>query len=172
MLLAANHGVSAAGVVMIAPQGRRLAQLLHDQYRLALSDADVTRVDSAFARYLRGENPGDAPPAAAPVLVPANRNYMRSWAAYDPAAEVRRLNLPLLIMRGSTDVQVSLLDAEALAAAQPRSTLVRLDGVNHVLKPVSSNAIDEQTKSLRSPNVPLASSVVPAIVAWLELQKP
>ena len=156
---------------MVSPQGRRLAQVLHDQFALQADSATVVRVDSAFARYLRGDDSGDVPVVARTVLLPPYRNYIRSLAAYDPVDEVRRLRVPLLILQGTTDVQISMRDAELLAAAQPRATMVRLVGANHALKHVSSTALDVQMASYKDPSLPLHESVLPAILGWMETRR-
>ena len=167
VLQAANRGAPAAGVIMISAQGRQIAELLHEQFSRQLDSATVTRIDSAFARYLRGEPTGDVHPAAMPVLVPAYRNFMRSWAAYDPQAEARRFRGPLLILQGSTDVQTTTEDAKLIAAAQPTAALVLLDGVNHVLKQVPATDIPPQQKSYADPRLPLAPGVADTIARWL-----
>jgi hypothetical protein len=58
-------------------------------------------------------------------------------------------------------------DAAPLHAAQPRAILVRLEGVNHVLKLVESTDPQAQVKTYRDPSLPLAPSVVPAIERWI-----
>ncbi len=168
VLQAANRAAPVAGVIMVAPQGRKLADLLHEQFARAADSATVSTIDSAFARFVRGDDPGEVPPMARSVIIPAYRNLFRSMAAYDPPAEARRFTGPLLILQGTTDVQVTMRDAELLSAAQPRATFVRLDGVNHVLKSIESTDLQAQTRTYRDPSMPLAASVVPAIVRWIE----
>ncbi|MDP1346660.1 alpha/beta hydrolase, partial [Klebsiella pneumoniae] len=57
-----------------------------------------------------------------------------SWLALDPAKMAAAYDGPIFIGQGTTDIQISLTDAEAIKAAQPRAELVVWDGVNHVLK--------------------------------------
>ncbi|HJR53376.1 MAG TPA: alpha/beta hydrolase [Gemmatimonadota bacterium] len=168
VLQAANRGAPQAGVVMVAGLGRMLADVLHEQFALQADSTTVATIDSAFARFLRGEDPGEVPPIAQPVIVPQYRNFMRSMAAYDPTGEVRRFTGPLLILQGTTDVQVTMLDAELLHAAQPGSTLVRLEDVNHVLKSIATSDLQAQVETYRDPSMPLAGSVVPAIAGWID----
>ena len=166
-LMAANRGAPVGGVIMVAPQGRPLADVLHEQLARQLDSASVRQFDAAFARYLRGEEPGPYPPATAPLLAPPLRRYMQSMAAYDPGAEARRYAGPLLVLQGTTDIQVSMADAEAIHAAQPKAMLVRLDGVNHVLKSVASLDPQVQTATYRNPALPLAPVVVETISGWI-----
>lgn len=167
VLQAANRGAPATAVVLVAPQGRKLAALLHDQFARLTDSATLVRIDSAFARYVRGDDPGDVPPIASPIMVPTYRRFMQSFAAYDPEAEVRQLRLPLLIVQGTMDIQVSMQDAERLMAAQPSATLARIQGANHVLKTVDTTDPTVQMASYRDPNTSLAPGVMEAIVTWL-----
>jgi hypothetical protein len=57
---------------------------------------------------------------------------------------------------------------QLLHAAQPGSTLVRLENVNHVLKSIASTDLPAQMETYRDPSMPLATSVVPAIAGWIE----
>jgi pimeloyl-ACP methyl ester carboxylesterase len=168
VLQAANRGAPQAGVVMVAGLGRKLVDVLHAQFALQADSTTVATIDSAFARFLRGEDPGEVPPIAQPVIVPQYRNFLRSMAAYDPAGEVRRFGGPLLILQGTTDVQITMADAELLHAAQPASTMVRLEGVNHVLKSIASTDLQAQMETYHDPALPLAASVVPAIADWID----
>src|SRR5262249_5759500 len=126
VLQAANRGARVAGVIMVEAQGRQLAAIMHEQFGRQTDSSTLVKIDSALARYFRGEDPGDVPAIARPLIPPQLSNYWRSFAAYDPPDQARRYRGPLLIVQGTTDIQVTMQDAELLAAAQPRATLLRL----------------------------------------------
>jgi len=65
---------------------------------------------------------------------PSVQPYMISWFKYDPAAEIANLEVPVLILQGTTDLQVHVEDAKLLAKAKPDAKLRIFDGMNHVLK--------------------------------------
>ncbi|MDO6434843.1 alpha/beta hydrolase [Flavitalea sp. BT771] len=60
--------------------------------------------------------------------------YIASWNRYDPAREIGKLKMPVIIIQGLTDLQVGREDAEKLKAAAPKAGLVLIDSMNHVLK--------------------------------------
>jgi pimeloyl-ACP methyl ester carboxylesterase len=60
--------------------------------------------------------------------------FMISWFAYDPKEEFAKVNAPILIVNGTTDIQVSVQEAEALHEAVPSSQPYIVEGMNHVLK--------------------------------------
>jgi uncharacterized protein len=84
--------------------------------------------------------------------------YLISWMAFDPQTEIKKLNIPILIIQGSTDLQVGISDAEALKQIKPTAKLVIIDQMNHVLKTVSSNR-DENIASYNKPEMPIDSDL-------------
>ena len=95
--------------------------------------------------------------------------YLVSWFRYDPAAEAAKLKVPLLVLQGTSDMQVNELDARLLANANRRATLVILNGMNHVFKDVSGGP-SEQAQSYSDPTLPLDAGLVRAIVQFINTQ--
>lgn len=60
--------------------------------------------------------------------------YLISWFKYDPQAEIKKLNVPILIVQGNNDLQVTVKDAELLAAANKNAELLIVDKMNHIMK--------------------------------------
>src|SRR5690606_5852587 len=65
---------------------------------------------------------------------PSVQPYMMSWLQYDPRAEIAKLEKPVLIVQGTTDIQVGVVQAELLAAANSEANLIIIEGMNHILK--------------------------------------
>ncbi|MDS8877106.1 alpha/beta hydrolase, partial [Streptococcus pneumoniae] len=81
--------------------------------------------------------------------------YLQSWMAYDPIAQVEKLEAQALFVGGTRDLQVPARDAELLHEAKSGSELLIVDGMNHVLKPVP----DDQQANMAAyadPELPLA----------------
>jgi len=72
------------------------------------------------------------------------------------------LRMPVLIVQGTTDVQVSLADAKRLVEGNPGARLLLIDGMNHVLKTVP-NERDKQVSSYSDPTLPVNPELVSAI---------
>ena len=134
MLQAVNRGAPVAGIVMMSGAGRPIMPVLREQISKQLPPDEIAKWDSASARYLRGEDPATCTPASSQLLQPANRKFMQSWAKYDPAAEIAKVKVPVLIIQGGHDIQISEADARALKAAQPAAKLVVIPAANHVYR--------------------------------------
>ncbi len=139
VLQAVNRGTPAAGIVMMSGAGRPILPVLREQISKQLPPAEITKWDSASARYLRGEDPGDVHPGLRPLLQPTNRHFMQSWVKYDPAAEIAKVKVPVLIIQGGRDIQISESDARALKAAHPAAKLVVIPAANHVFRAAVSD---------------------------------
>lgn len=171
VLQAVNRGAPVAGVVMLSGAGRPITPVLREQLSRQLPPEDVIKWDSAFARYLRGEPSGDVNPGLSSLLVPINRKFMQSWVKYDPAVEIARIKVPVLIVQGSLDIQVSEGDARALKAAQPAAKLVVIQGANHVFRAAPSADLMAQLKLYTDPTIPIVAELTPAIADWIKRLK-
>ena len=167
VLQAANRGTRTAGIVMASGTGRPLRTVLRDQFALQMSAPEVARVDSAFVRFLAGEDVTGLPAVAQPVFVPFYRNYIRSWAAYDPPAEIRRSDKPLLLVHGGMDLQTPNADALALRAAKPTADVLDIPHANHVFKVVTSLDPAVQQPTYHDPALPVVPELAQGIADWI-----
>ena len=108
------------------------------------------------------------PPGALFALFrPSVQPYLISWLPVDPAAELAALDVPALVIWGTTDLQASRDDAERLAAADDDVELIVIEGMNHILKVVVGGPA-EQMPSYGDPTLPLAPELVPAIGRFIQ----
>jgi fermentation-respiration switch protein FrsA (DUF1100 family) len=110
------------------------------------------------------------PPFLNALFRPSVRPYLRSWFAYSPTEEIAKLSVPVLIVQGSTDVQVKVEDANRLAAAKAGSKLVVVEGMNHVLKIAQGNVM-EQMPSYSNPALPVVPRVIDEIAGFVKALK-
>ena len=78
------------------------------------------------------------------------------------------LRVPLLIVQGERDLQVSVADAKRLAAAQPGAKLVLLPTMNHVLKDVASDDRAANFATYSDASLPVDPGLVAAIAAFVK----
>jgi pimeloyl-ACP methyl ester carboxylesterase len=143
-MLAAQR-VDVDGFVSIAGPGRPAAAVLRDQLRPQLPPLLWEASERILARLESGTMADSIPPQLAALYRPSVQPYLISYLPLDPSAEIARLRIPVLIAQGTTDIQSSPAEANALRAANPASELLLLEGVNHVLKRVSANLAEQQS---------------------------
>ena len=171
VLQAVNRAAPASGIVMMSGAGRPITAVLREQLSKQLPPAEIVKWDSAFARYLRGEEPGDVHPGLMPLLQPTNRRFMQGWVKYDPSVEIAKVKVPVLIVQGGRDIQVSEDDARALKAAQPAATLVVIPSANHVFRAATTDNPLMQAKLYTDPTIPIVTELAPAIAEWIKKLK-
>ena len=164
---AATRGVTVDGLVLVSTPGRAMTAILHEQLSRQLDAATLAQFDSALARYLRGEEPGDLPPALRALVAPVNRRFMQGWATLDPTAELAAARLPVLIVQGDMDIQIRVTDAQALKAARADAQLFIVPGASHTLKAAADTLMGTQIPTYINPALPLVPGVVDTIAVFI-----
>ncbi|MDQ2864320.1 MAG: alpha/beta hydrolase, partial [Bacteroidota bacterium] len=94
--------------------------------------------------------------------------YMISLLKYNPVEEIKKLTCPVLILQGTCDKQVKVIDAENLHKAVPNSKIDIISLMTHTLKDAGGNCIDENNKTYLDPSLPLNKQLVNDIVKFIE----
>lgn len=163
VLALAQREAPADGYISIAGAGRRAAEVIREQLAPQLPPAMLQQVDSIFAALLRGETVEDTPPMLAALFRPSVQPYLISWLPHDPAEIVSGMEVPVLIVQGTADMQVSEADARRLAASNPRARLVLIEGMNHVLK---VPATEDPRRGYTQPELPISSELVEVLAGF------
>ncbi len=161
LLLAQKTTVDA--LVLVAAAGRPLWQVIDEQ--LTRAGSKTPAVDAILAALRDGKPVAAYPPELAALFRPSVEAFLRSEVALDPAALLAKTKLPVTIVQGETDVQVTVADARRLAAARQDARLVLLPRVNHVLKEEAS--VKAPQASYGDPSRPLGPGVVDAVQAGI-----
>jgi pimeloyl-ACP methyl ester carboxylesterase len=96
---------------------------------------------------------------------------MQTWVKYDPTVEIARAKVPVLIVQGGRDVQVSEADARALKAAQPAAKLVVIPTANHVFRAAAGDDRMTQLRLYTDPTIPVVPELAPAVAGWIKALK-
>lgn len=114
-----------------------------------------------------GRTVSDPMPELAALFRPSVQPFLISQMRYEPATEARTLSQPLLVVQGTTDIQINLNDAIKLSTVNPRTRLAIVSEMNHVLKPCAS--LDQQAQMMTYINdtLPLAPTLVATIADFL-----
>ncbi len=156
---------AVCGLVLLAGAGRPIGAVLREQLANAPEPLRA-RALAVLAELEAGRTVTDVPPQLAALFRPSVQPYLISWLPLDPAAMVAAYPGPVMIGQGTTDLQVGLADANALAAARPDARLTIWEGVNHLLKIAPADrAANIATYS--DPTLPLAPGVVDDVAGFI-----
>jgi len=154
-------------VVSLCGPGRPLQQVLREQLKAGTPAELYKTCDAILSELEAGRTVADPPKELAALFRPSVQPFLISAFKYDPAELAGAVRAPLLIVSGSTDIQVSAADAKRLAGANPKAKAVTVEGMNHVLKPVKDTNRLLQLPSYSDPTVPLHPELVPAVSGFL-----
>jgi hypothetical protein len=167
-MLAARAG-RADGFVSIAGPAQRASDLIRRQLepQLAALPEVAASAETVLASLEAGRTTSALPaaPALAQIFRPSVQPYLISWFKYRPAEEIGRLTTPTLIVQGTTDIQVPVVEAGALGRARPGAQVKLVDGMNHVLKIVTDPS--KQLASYSDPSLPIAAALPEAIITFV-----
>ncbi len=160
-MVAARRG-EADAFVSIAGSGRPAQDVLREQLGQQLSPTMMAGAARGLDALASGRFADSTPPGLESLFRRSVQPYLMSWFRYDPAKEIAALTIPVLIVQGTTDLQVSAPDARLMAAAAPSAKLLLVEGMNHVLK-LASGDRNAQMRSYGDPTLPVAPLLVAAI---------
>lgn len=153
-MLASINNPKVKGYVSISGAGRPIDIILKEQFS-NISPEVKTIIYGMIDQLKRGDTIQNVPVILSSLFRPSIQPYMRAWMKYDPAVEIKKLNVPILITTGTTDIQVKVIDAELLSKAQPKAQLKIIKNMNHVLKTCDTLNKELQMAIYGDPNLPL-----------------
>jgi len=151
--------------VSLAGSGRAAPALIRDQLDAKLTPSLKARSSEILDELVAGRKVADVPKELAALYRPSVQAYLISWFKYDPVREIAALAVPVLIVQGTTDLQVSVDDARRLAEAKQDAKLRLIDGMNHVLKHAALLA--GQQAAYTDPSLPIKAEVAEVITEFL-----
>jgi pimeloyl-ACP methyl ester carboxylesterase len=95
--------------------------------------------------------------------------YMISWIKYNPQTEIKKLQIPTLLINGDKDIQVSVQDAQLLQQAKPEAQLKIIPNMNHVFKEIKGDDAENKA-AYTNPDLPISmelSSIITTFIASL-----
>ncbi|RYU90808.1 DUF3887 domain-containing protein [Mucilaginibacter terrigena] len=156
----ANAFISVAGAgrradLIVTEQMKSQPQYIQDNFKVMLDSLK------------RGKFTDNIDPKLYPVARPDIQPYLLSWFRYEPVKEMKKAKVPVLILQGTTDIQVPVSDAEMLKKAKSEATLVIIPGMNHILKEAPADK-QQNAATYSKPNLPLKPELVTAIVGFVK----
>ena len=97
---------------------------------------------------------------------PSVQPYLISWFKYNPQTEIKNLTIPVLILQGNNDIQVSVKDAENLSQANKNAKLLVVDKMNHIMKIVEGD-IQANMASYSNETLPVSETLIDKIVSFI-----
>ena len=94
------------------------------------------------------------------------QSFLIDASSFDPVEEISKLNMPILIIQGSTDIQIDISDAQILHKAAKNSRLEIIEGMNHVFRQASDNRL-LNLQTYGNPELPIDNNMVDLISEFI-----
>ena len=92
--------------------------------------------------------------------------YMISWIKYHPQNEIKKLQIPSLLINGDKDIQVSVQDAQLLQQAKPDAQLQIIPNMNHIFKAIKGDDTENKA-SYTNPELPICPELTSIITTFI-----
>jgi hypothetical protein len=161
-MIAANG--LADGYVSVAGAGRSADKVIKEQ----LGSQPQQVIDMCFPiidSLVAGKTVADVNPMLNALFRPSVQPYLISWFHYDPQLEIKKLTIPVLIIQGTNDIQVSISDANLLAAASLKAQLILVKNMNHIFRLVEGDR-DANIATYSKGELPISEELVNSIASF------
>lgn len=165
-MIAAEKG-EVSKFISFAGAGRPIDLVLKEQLQKQLPPDLMEESNKIIDSLKAGFTVSKVNPVLLSLYRPSVQPYMISWLKYDPAREISKLKIPVLIIQGKTDIQVSTEDARLLSTAKPDAQLLLIDNMNHIMKESDSD-LQKNYATYRNPDLPLKSGLVDEIAGFIK----
>ncbi len=163
ILAAQEESVDA--FISLAGAGNTIDKILKDQLSAGAAEFqdDTERILSSLKK---GDTIQNVPMQLMSIFSPEVQPFLISWIKLDPAVEIAKLEIPILVIQGTTDIQVKNREADILAKSGDVEVQF-IEGMNHVLK-VAPAQREENIKTYYDPKLALHKGLSPVLVNFIK----
>ncbi len=160
-------GAKANKLISIAGPGESADKLIKTQIaskqNKQIEDMTFPIIDSLAS----GNRVKKVDPMLNSLFRPSVQPYLISWFKYNPQTEIKKLNVPILIVQGNNDLQVTVKDAELLSQANKNAELVIVDKMNHVMKTIEGDQ-KANIDSYNNETLPISEIMTTKIISFIK----
>ncbi len=164
--LLASSQADIAGLALLTATGRSIRAILGDQLKSGLPPALEAEAFRILDLLASGQRVTEISAELMPLFRPSVQPFFISVLNIDPAIELTKSKIPVLILHAGRDLQIFPADFEALRKARPDAHVVELPNANHVLKTAPADLAGNRAL-YRDRDAPLDPGVMPALVDFI-----
>ena len=171
--LAAEEACCLDGVVLLCAPGYNMAEILNYQLSQQLVPAYMGLMvkSTAIINSLKAGKRGaqeDVPAELMSLFHPTVQPFIISNMRYEPTELAAKCRVPMFIVSGGRDIQVSVSNGERLHGANPAAEHRIFENMTHVLKDADTSDRMMQVMSIyTNANLAITEALAPAIVEFI-----
>lgn len=171
--LAAEEACCLDGVVLLCAPGYNMAEILNFQLSQQLVPAymglmvkSTAIINSLKAGRMVAQE--DIPAELMSLFHPTVQPFIISNMRYEPTELAAKCRVPMFIVSGGRDIQVSVSNGERLHGANPAAEHRMFENMTHVLKDADTSDRMMQVMSIyTNANLAITEALAPAIVEFI-----
>ena len=153
------------GYISVSGVAQRADKIIEKQIRTQSKELSK-KATVVFDSLMNGYTVNNKDSALRSMFDNSAQGYLRSWMKYNPKEEISKLTIPVLILQGTTDLQVNIKEAKKLKKACHQATLTIIDGMNYMLKQAPEDRTQNEATYV-NPNLPLSPGLMSAIINFI-----
>lgn len=165
MTIAAKQN-EVASLTLLAGAGRPIEEILLEQLTASLPPNLLTESKLALEKLKTGQRVANVSKELQALFRPSVQPYMMSWLQYNPQQELKDVKVPILIIQGKKDIQITETDANALQGGNSNAKVRYFKDMNHILKDIDGDQ-QQNIASYTNPDLPLAKGLIEEIVLFI-----
>lgn len=167
MIAIVDQPVSA--FISVEGPGEQADKMLLDQMKSKpkfLADQFKTILDS----LKKGKTTDYVDPALYYIARPSYQHFLMSWCRLMPIKGLKAIKKPVLIVQGTTDLQMTTENGQKLKKAKAEAVYLEIKGMNHILKEAPADE-EQNAATFAKPDLPLKPELVNGIVDFINKLK-
>jgi pimeloyl-ACP methyl ester carboxylesterase len=159
----------ANGFISLAGAANSIDQIILEQISKSAPffTADTKRVLDLLKS---GQTTTDFPPALSSIFNLDLQPFMSNWMQYNPKDLIKKLEIPVLIINGTKDLQVAITEAQQLKEAKEEAQLEIIENMNHLLFEINGDDL-VNSKSYNDNSYAVMPKVIEIMTAFIKKEK-
>lgn len=154
------------GFISLAGAGQSIDEVITEQIQ-KMAPGLTEDAKKTFDVLKKGETTTDYPPALASVFNIDTQPFIANWMQYKPKDIISEIEIPILLVNGTKDLQVSVEEANQLKEANPNAELKIIENMNHVLFIIEGDDL-ENSKSYNESFRSVSTELVEVISSFIK----
>lgn len=154
--------ISFKCLIALCTPGECMDKVLLEQLRPKLPDSLYQQAGRILSELREDKTPANIPQQLQLLFNPGNFTFWKSTFRFDPCALLPAAKMPVLIVGGAADVQVTPAEVALLKSCTPGAKMVMINGMTHLLK--NSNNISPDNKA----PLPLSPELIPPMASFIK----
>ncbi|MCX2745678.1 alpha/beta fold hydrolase [Mangrovivirga sp. M17] len=165
MVVAAREKAKVKGVISLCGQGYRIDKVLMEQ--LEPQGPGILKLSRSYLDTLiAGDSIRQPHLLLKSIFNPQAQYFIKTWLKYDPSEVIKQIDVPVLLIAGTKDLQVKPEQLKDLSKKSKNAEYKEIEDMNHVLKEIEGGY--QQNLDSYFNEGPLHDMLIPVLTTFIK----